>query len=200
LQINDYDAFVLDLTRCLRPNGILILMDGEVAIRGEDKLPFPPAPINGTYPETKGWFARILYGVPSSPSSRLESIQTATHVRYVIHPAEASRGMTARRARVLANVTAALTRAMLATRALEPPVVYTMHVPLGPWPTAATDAETQWIRRIGEMMRTNAREFVHTLRPMLLAQGFEDAMIDVFLDGAQRGGVFYLKKLSYTLL
>jgi hypothetical protein len=95
--------------------------------------------------------------------------------------------MTARRARVLTNCTAALIRAMQSTRALAHPHVYTMHTPLGPWPVGATDAETRWIQHIGEMMRTNACEFMHTLRPMLKAQGFTDAAIDIFLDGAQRG-------------
>lgn len=76
---------------------------------------------------------------------------------------------------------------MLAAGTLEPPVVYTMYIPLGPWPVGANEAETLWIRRIGELMRQNALEFVHTLRPMLKSQGFEDPMVDTFMAGATAG-------------
>lgn len=62
LQINDYDAFVAELARCLRPGGVMVLVDGEPPVLAENKLPMQPAFIGGEYPETKGWFARILYG------------------------------------------------------------------------------------------------------------------------------------------
>ena len=93
----------------------------------------------------------------------------------------------ARGGRVLTNATAALNRAMLSTGTLDPPVVYTMHIPLGPWPVGANEGETRWIRRLGEMMRQNALEFVHTLRPMLKTQGFEDGVIDKLMAGANAG-------------
>lgn len=40
----------------------MVLVDGEPAVLAENKLPMQPAFIGGQYPETKGWFTRILYG------------------------------------------------------------------------------------------------------------------------------------------
>lgn len=40
----------------------MVLVDAEPPILDEDRNPMEPANIHGTYPETKGWFARILYG------------------------------------------------------------------------------------------------------------------------------------------
>lgn len=100
---------------------------------------------------------------------------------------EASRGMVSRGGRVLTNAPAAVTRALSNANMFVSRTVHTMHIPIGPWPTGPTDEETQWIRAIGDMMRTNAFEFIHTLRPMLKSQGFEDEVIDRFMTGAERG-------------
>jgi hypothetical protein len=70
---------------------------------------------------------------------------------------------------------------------LEGQVVYTMHIPLGPWPIGASDAETRWIREIGDMWRCNALEFMLALIPMLKSRGFEDGMIQKFVENAQKG-------------
>jgi SAM-dependent methyltransferase len=66
-QVNDFDKVVAECARCLRPGGVLIVIDGEPPILGEDRLPFTPADPRGTYPETKGWFARILHGACCPP-------------------------------------------------------------------------------------------------------------------------------------
>lgn len=95
--------------------------------------------------------------------------------------------MVARGGRVLTNAPAAIARALANTGSFPSQTVHTMHIPLGPWPVGATEAETKWIRMLGEMMRRNAFEFVHTLRPLVKTQGFSDEMIDKFIYGAQQG-------------
>ena len=49
----------------------MVLVDGEPPVLAENKLPMQPAFIGGQYPETKGWFARILYGKYLSRSRNL---------------------------------------------------------------------------------------------------------------------------------
>lgn len=95
--------------------------------------------------------------------------------------------MVARGGRVLTNAPAAVARAIASTGSFPTHTVHTMHIPLGPWPVGATEAETQWIRGLGDMMRKNAFEFMHTLRPLVKSQGFSDEMIDKFMQGAMQG-------------
>jgi hypothetical protein len=189
-QINDFDTIVAECARCLRPGGVLIVIDGEPPLLGEDKMLFTPANPDGVYPETKGWFARILFGaslcvfMSSSTSLSLGVISVHSHTHTYT---EAARAIQMRGGRVFSNVTSAITRALANAGSLEAQAVYTMYIPLGPWPTGASDAETRWIREIGDMMRRNALEFVVALIPMLKSQGFADDMIQKLIENAQKG-------------
>jgi hypothetical protein len=95
--------------------------------------------------------------------------------------------MVTRGGRVLTNAPSAIARALSNANMFASRTVHTMHIPLGPWPVGATEEETRWIQAIGEMMRTNAYEFINTLRPMLKSQGFDDETIDRFIFGAESG-------------
>lgn len=95
--------------------------------------------------------------------------------------------MTARGGRVLTNAPAAISRALVNANVFASRAVHTMYIPVGPWPVGATEEETQWIQAIGEMMRRNGFEFINTLRPMLKSQGFEDEVIERFIEGALCG-------------
>jgi len=61
-----------------------------------------------------------------------------------------------------------------------------MYIPLGPWPVGNTEAETRWIRHLGEMMRRNALEFTRSLRPTLKFRGFSDEEVSKMMFGAER--------------
>ena len=57
---------------------------------------------------------------------------------------------------VFDNIASLYSRALVATGTLPNPVAQIMYIPLGPWPAGNTEAETRWIRQLGEMMRRNA--------------------------------------------
>lgn len=152
-----------------------------------------PADIDGTYPETKGWFARILHGRCSDVFTPCASSRSRCMIQFT----EAGRAMSARGGNVLADVTLGLLRAMQETRMLEAPVVYTMLIPVGPWPVGATEPETTWIKQIGGMMRRNAQEFLVTLGPLLKTRGFRDELIDKFMGGARAGAFSCVKYFVY---
>lgn len=95
--------------------------------------------------------------------------------------------MSARGGNVLDPVTLGLLRAMQFTGLLDPPVVYTMHIPIGPWPVGASEPETTWIKQIGGMMRRNALEFLGTLTPLLKAQGIGEEAVQRIVAGARAG-------------
>jgi len=158
--INDYEEFVAELERCLRPGGAMILIDGEPPILDHNGLPLQPAYGDAPYPETKGWMARILH--------------------------EAGKNMSSRGGRVMTDSPHQIARAFIQTGKLCPPVIRTLYIPIGPWPVGSTPEETDWIRHLGEMMRQNAFEFIRSLRPILKSQGFSEETLNLFIYGAQR--------------
>jgi len=159
--MNDRNWFFNELERCLRPGGIVIVIDCETPILDHNRHPIPPAPLDGDYPGTRGWMARIM--------------------------AEAGKDFEARGGSpVFDNIASLYSRALVATGALPNPVAQIMYIPLGPWPAGNTEAETRWIRQLGEMMRRNALEFTHSLRPTLKYRGFSDEEVTKMLFGAER--------------
>ena len=59
-QVRDYERFIEECVRCLRPGGILLLVEGDMILFGEDLRPYPMASIeDGT---GGSWMARMLYG------------------------------------------------------------------------------------------------------------------------------------------
>ena len=155
------------MTQCLRPGGILIAIDGEVPILSHLGTPLQPAFGDASYPEIKGWMARIMY--------------------------EARANMTSRGGHALTNAAHTITSALISSGRLGAPTVRTMDIPLGPWPIGRTPAETQWIRELGEMMRLNAYEFIKSLRPTLKSQGLNEVMVERLLRGAEKGESLLLR-------
>lgn len=62
-QISDRNWFFKELERCLRPGGAILVIDCETPILDHNKQPMKPAPLDGEYPQTRGWMARIMDGM-----------------------------------------------------------------------------------------------------------------------------------------
>jgi hypothetical protein len=146
-QIHDRDQFFQEMERCLRPGGIIIVIDGEMPTLDHNKQPITPAPMDGNYPQTRGWMARIMSGMQCLVSTQYKT--------YFLDP-EASQDFVARGASPVFHDMAGLYfQSLMATGAFLNPVIQLMHLPLGPWPVGNTEAETHWIQQLGEMMRQN---------------------------------------------
>ncbi|KAF8339182.1 S-adenosyl-L-methionine-dependent methyltransferase [Cantharellus anzutake] len=159
--IHDRDQFFQEMERCLRPGGIIIVIDGEMPTLNHNRQRIPPAPMDGNYPQTRGWMARIMF--------------------------EASQDFAARGASpIFYDIAGVLFQSLVATGAFFNPVIQLMYLPLGPWPVGNTEAETRWIQQLGEMMRQNGLEFTRSLRPTLKHRGFSDEDVDKMLFGAER--------------
>lgn len=74
--LRDIDQTMSDLQKCLKPGGLLLIVDGDVSVLGEDRktvLPFIRLPGDGG-PEVTGtseqgsWFRRLAWGGSSSLS------------------------------------------------------------------------------------------------------------------------------------
>ena len=60
-QVRDYEALIEECVRCLRPGGVLLLVEGDMVIFGEDLRPQPLADLEGAG-QGGSWLARMLHG------------------------------------------------------------------------------------------------------------------------------------------
>ncbi|KAF8315417.1 S-adenosyl-L-methionine-dependent methyltransferase [Clavulina sp. PMI_390] len=149
--ILNYDSYVAELGRCLRPGGVLILIEGDPTIFTKDKAPQSPAPPEGTYPEHQGWLSFIMHELMHGFMLGGGEALTDTPIR----------------------VSQALWRAnMFVMQSVQP-----VFLPIGPWPVGQTAHETHWVRMVGEDVRSDALEMLYAIRPMLRHRGYDDSMI-----------------------
>lgn len=146
--VRDYEEFIEECVRCLRPGGVLLLVEGDMTLFGEDLRPFPVA---GLQPGVGGSsMARILHEAREAMKLRGSSMGSGRKFRAFLG-----------RRTDLVNIGCA--------------EVFTN---VGPWKKGVTTEATAHYNLIGGLMRQNARAFVRSLRIFLIQTGFPPERVD----------------------
>ncbi|KZV85115.1 S-adenosyl-L-methionine-dependent methyltransferase [Exidia glandulosa HHB12029] len=156
--VRNYEDFIAECVRCLRPGGVLLLVEGDMVIFDEDLRPHALAG-DPLYPEDAGsWLARMLHEARNVMVQRGSSMGSGRKFRAFLG-----------RRRDLVNAGFA--------------EVFTN---VGPWKRGPTDDVTAHYDMIGNLMRQNARQFVRSLRVLLLQHGFTEPQVEQFIAGTDR--------------
>jgi len=154
--VKDFEWLVQESALCLRPGGVLILIEGNFEILNEFGEVQERA--YGEGGPGQSWFARICF--------------------------EAYNTMKARGSHVDAGIM--LERWMRNCRDLDQVGYRTLNIPLGPWEQGATEEETRQKEFMGTLMRQNMKEFARALKPTFLSNGYPPDLVDRFISGVDQ--------------
>ncbi|EJD53301.1 S-adenosyl-L-methionine-dependent methyltransferase [Auricularia subglabra TFB-10046 SS5] len=150
--VRDYEEFIEECVRCLRPGGVLLLVEGDMTLFGEDLRPFPLAGL-----QTEAREAMKLRGSSMGSGGKFRAFLGRRTDLVNVGCAE-----------VFTNV-GPWKKGAFVYCAVEGPY----NVRLGP-----TTEATAHYNLIGGLMRQNARAFVRSLRIFLIQTGFSPERVD----------------------
>ncbi|KAH8116984.1 S-adenosyl-L-methionine-dependent methyltransferase [Phellopilus nigrolimitatus] len=154
--VKDFERFVHEAAKCVRPGGVLLFMEGNLEIQNEQMTGQEAA--FGDAAPGQSWLARSTF--------------------------EAYNLMKARGSYVDAGMM--LERWMLSCRDLTDVQSREIWTPVGPWKTGSTLEETQRLEMVGQLMRQNMKEYVRSCKPMFVATGYPPALIERFIEGTDK--------------
>ncbi|KAG8716407.1 hypothetical protein FRC11_013390 [Ceratobasidium sp. 423] len=154
--VANFKEFINDMGLCLRPGGLILIVEGDLQLFSYTREPQEIAYGDGD--RSKSWMARMLF--------------------------EAFSTMKGRGSHVDANVN--LYNWMCQTPLFEAEDWAKVFTPIGPWERGRTAVETNKIQIIGELMRQNSLAFVRALKPLLISEGYAPEVVDRFIAGTDR--------------
>ncbi|KAF8593600.1 hypothetical protein BDV93DRAFT_612179 [Ceratobasidium sp. AG-I] len=160
----NFEDFINDMGLCLRPGGVILIIEGDLEMCSY--LRQPQALANGDGDPGKSWMARATF--------------------------EASKSILARGGKIDDNVKQYPW--LCANPLFRDQASVKIFSPIGPWERgmntplfySQTADETRKLEIIGELMRQNAIEFVAALRPLLISGGYPPDMVDIFCTGTEK--------------
>ncbi|KAF8598878.1 S-adenosyl-L-methionine-dependent methyltransferase [Ceratobasidium sp. AG-I] len=155
--VTDYRDFINDMAQCLRPGGVLLIVEGSLELRSHNKEVVQPAIGDGDL--NKSWFARVLseaYNVMKTRGSHVEANATTLYQWACENPFLEDEGST------------------------------TIFTPMGPWERGRTAFESRKLETIGELMRQNSMDFGRAVKPLLVSEGIPPEMVDRFIAGTDQ--------------
>ncbi|KAG8717995.1 hypothetical protein FRC08_006191 [Ceratobasidium sp. 394] len=154
--VTDFKEFVNDMGLCLRPGGVILIVEGDLQTCSYLREPQELAYGDGN--PNKSWMARMLF--------------------------EAFTTMKGRGSHVDANIK--LYGWLCENPLFQDEDWAKIFSPIGPWERGRTEAETRKLEIIGELMRQNSLSFVRALKPLLLSEGYFPETVDRFIAGTDR--------------
>ncbi|QRV74817.1 hypothetical protein RhiJN_17527 [Ceratobasidium sp. AG-Ba] len=155
--VTDFKSFVNDMGLCLRPGGVILIVEGDLQLCSYTREPQEIAYGDGD--PNKSWMARMLW--------------------------EAFTTMKSRGSHVDANIK--LHGWLCENPLFQDEDWAKIFSPIGPWERGRTAAETRKLETIGELMRQNSLAFVRALKPLLLAENYFPETVDRFIAGTDKG-------------
>ncbi|KAL5635113.1 hypothetical protein ACGC1H_002965 [Rhizoctonia solani] len=152
----NFKEFIHDMGLCLRPGGLILVVEGDLQLCSHNREPQEIAYGDGD--RNKSWMARMLF--------------------------EAFTTMKGRGSHVDANVN--LYNWLCQNPLFEDEDWGKVFSPIGPWERGRTAAETNKLQIIGELMRQNSLAFVRALKPLLISEGYAPETVDRFIAGTDR--------------
>ncbi|KAJ1307327.1 hypothetical protein OPQ81_001433 [Rhizoctonia solani] len=154
--VANFKEFINDMGLCLRPGGLILVVEGDLQLCSHLREPQEIAYGDGD--SNKSWMARMLFEAFSTMKSR------GSHVD--------------------ANVN--LYNWLCQNPLFEAEDWAKVFTPIGPWERGRTAAETNKLQIIGELMRQNSLAFVRALKPLLISEGYAPEVVDRFIAGTDR--------------
>lgn len=154
--VADFKDFINDMGLCLRPGGIILVVEGDLQLFSHTREPQEIAYGDGD--PNKSWMARMLF--------------------------EAFNTMKARGSHIDANIN--LYSWLCQNPLFQDEDWAKIFAPIGPWERGRTAVETRKLETVGELMRQNALAFVRALKPLLLSEGYSPETVDRFIAGTDR--------------
>ncbi|KAF8610155.1 S-adenosyl-L-methionine-dependent methyltransferase [Ceratobasidium sp. AG-I] len=154
--VANFEDFINDMGLCLRPGGVILIVEGDLEMCSY--LRQPQALANGDGDPGKSWMARATF--------------------------EASKSIIARGGKIDDNVKQYPW--LCANPLFRDQASVKIFSPIGPWERGQTADETRKLETIGELMRQNSIEFVAALRPLLISEEYPPDMVDRFIAGTEK--------------
>ncbi|KAG9127539.1 hypothetical protein FRC07_012555 [Ceratobasidium sp. 392] len=154
--VTDFKEFINDMGLCLRPGGIILVVEGDLQLYSYLREPQEHAYGDGN--PDKSWMARMLF--------------------------EAFTTMKGRGSHVDANIK--IYGWLCENQLFQDEDWEKIFSPIGPWERGRTEAETRKLETIGELMRQNSLSFVRALKPLLLSENYSPETVDRFIAGTDR--------------
>ncbi|CAE6427015.1 unnamed protein product [Rhizoctonia solani] len=154
--VTNFREFMNDMGLCLRPGGLILVVEGDLELFSYTREPQEIAYGDGD--RNKSWMARMLFEAFSTMKSR------GSHV----------------------DANANLYNWLCQNPLFEAEDWGKLFTPIGPWERGRTTAETNKLQIIGELMRQNSLAFVRALKPLLISEGYAPEIVDRFIAGTDR--------------
>ncbi|TDL26101.1 S-adenosyl-L-methionine-dependent methyltransferase [Rickenella mellea] len=151
--IKDFEWFVNEAARCLKPGGILLMIEGSVEMLNSNKEPQEVAWGDDT--PGQSWMARTLFECYNTMKRRGSSIDAAWRLYDLMHKCP-----------LLDEVQTKINL-----------------IPVGPWEVGKTPDEDREKRIVGILMRQVFTELVRALQPLFLTEGYDPVLVQKFIDG-----------------
>ncbi|KAF8610154.1 S-adenosyl-L-methionine-dependent methyltransferase [Ceratobasidium sp. AG-I] len=154
--VASFEHFINDIGLCLRPGGVILIIEGDLTVCSHLKQ--PQAIANGDGDPSKSWMARTLFEASKAMVAR--GLKVDDHLKQYPWLCASPLFQDQDRTRVF--------------------------TPNGPWERGRTAAEAKKRETIGELMRQNSIEFVKALRPLLISGDYPPEMVDRFIAGTEQ--------------
>ncbi|KAL5532760.1 hypothetical protein ACEPAF_4534 [Sanghuangporus sanghuang] len=154
--VADFEGFIHEATKCVRPGGILLYTEGNLEMYNEKGTAQEPAFGDGA--PGQSWLARATFEAYNLMKSRGSAIDAGRF----------------------------LGRWMESCPMLREVQYREILTPIGPWKKGSTQEETQRLQMMGTLMRQNMKEYVRSCQPMFVATGYPPALIERFLEGTDK--------------
>ncbi|CEL55224.1 hypothetical protein RSOLAG1IB_01232 [Rhizoctonia solani AG-1 IB] len=152
----NFREFINDMGLCLRPGGLILVIEGDLQLFSYTREPQEIAYGDGD--RNRSWMARMLFEAFTTMKSR------GSHV----------------------DANANIYNWLCQNPLFEDEDWGKLFTPIGPWERGRTAAETNKLQIIGELMRQNSLAFVRALKPLLISEGYAPEIVDRFISGTDR--------------
>ncbi|KIM25817.1 hypothetical protein M408DRAFT_204621 [Serendipita vermifera MAFF 305830] len=167
--ITNIDQTLLDLQNCLRPGGVLLIVDGDISILSEDRKtlqPFKRLPGDGgpevtSVSEQGSWFRRLLWEacvaceISGACLTRTDEVNDlGLWDAPLCDPETACSGG--------------------------------IDLPIGPWPRGGDLGETQLLQYVGILMRQNLSSIHRAYHGIMLKAGMDQATLDEWSNNVEK--------------
>ncbi|KLO11866.1 S-adenosyl-L-methionine-dependent methyltransferase [Schizopora paradoxa] len=155
--VKDFAWLVREAAKCVRPGGVLIMIEGNMELANSFKQPQEIA--FGEGGPGQSWMARMCFEAYNTWKARGSSYGTAVKME----------GMMLENEDLLADVQSDI-----------------KWIPIGPWARGTTPEDTRQLIHLGTLMRLNMKEFERSLVPLFLANGYAPELVQRFIQGADK--------------
>jgi len=161
--IKNYSETVGELVKCLKPGGMLLLVEGGVEWHTEDQAHLA-VPADPDCPDLiqpgKTWLGRFAYESEKAQSARGGDLKQASQL---------------------------IDHGLWDHPALDPDScgVIAGFVPIGPWPQSANPEEQQRLSMVGTLVSQNSKEIYSALKIMFVEKGIPQHAVDRWHDNSQ---------------